>query len=113
MTTGDAILDAVIALELRLLDPRMRHDPAQVESLLHPDFREIGASGRVWSRDAVIAALASEPAEAVVASDVVARRVADDVVLVTYTARGSWRSSLWVLMADGWRMLFHQGTPVS
>ena len=106
--------DEVVALELRLLDPAVRADRREVERLLHPEFREIGASGRLWDREEMVAALAEEPGTAATASEVEARVVADGVVLVTYIAESaagrSRRSSLWVRGDDGWRVLFHQGT---
>jgi ribonuclease HI len=106
----DATLENVLALESRLLDPHTRRDPAQVASLLHPDFWEIGASGRTWSHAEVLAALANDPQPRATAGDMAARRISDNVVLVTYSAGDSRRSSLWVRGADGWRLLFHQGT---
>jgi hypothetical protein len=108
-------LDEVVALELRLLDPETRRSPAEVERLLHPEFREIGASGRVWDRDSIVANLAANPGEPARATEVTARFVADRAVLVTYAAESagvrSLRSSLWVGEDGGWRVLFHQGTP--
>jgi hypothetical protein len=43
--------------------------------------------------------------------DIEAVAIADDVVLVTYRAADTLRSSLWVRGDDGWRVRFHQGTP--
>lgn len=113
------MLAEVVSLELALLHPATRAARREVERLLHADFREVGASGRAWERDSVLAALAAAPGETVVATDVSARHVAADVVLITYRAthRGrepgvSLRSSLWCRGEDGWRVLFHQGTPV-
>jgi hypothetical protein len=108
-----SVLDQVVALELRLLDPATRRRPSAVEALLHEDFQEIGASGRLWDRESIVAALAEEPGVATRASEVTARFVADQVVLVTYEAERagvrSLHSSLWVGGDDGWRVLFHQG----
>jgi ribonuclease HI len=106
----DATLQRVVDLEHRLLDPETRRDPARVASLLHPEFREIGASGRVWNRDDILAALAVDPGTSPRVCDIAARRVVDDVVLVTYRTHDSLRSSLWVRHRDEWRVLFHQGT---
>ena len=103
-------LDEVVALELALLDPEVRRSPERVQRLLHPDFREIGLSG-VWNRDAIVAALAADPGTGWTATEVEAREVAGGVVLVTYRAAGSLRSSLWVEGPEGWQLLFHQGTP--
>lgn len=110
----DDDLAEVTRLEQLLLDPALRADPPQVEMLLHPDFLEHGASGRVWTRDAMADALSVDPAVAGVGADFVAVGLAPDVVLVTYRLigpAGSLRSSVWVRDADaGWRVRFHQGT---
>ena len=101
-------------LEERLLDPKVRADPEAVDALLDPEFTEIGQYGRVWTRAAILAALAAEP-ELTGASTIEAftvRRVAPGVVLATYTLPegGSRRSSLWRKRDAEWQMLFHQGT---
>ena len=108
-------LDVVVDLERRLLDPAVRADQAAVERLLHPDFREVGATGGMWDRTAVLAALAAEPSvPATRMAAVDAREVADGVVLLTYALAGSLRSSLWVRGGpEGWQVLFHQGTPAA
>jgi hypothetical protein len=109
-------LQEVSSLELRLLDPAFRQRTDEVDQLLHPDFTEIGASGRRWDRESVLASLRAAPEVAGDVRDLAAREVADRVVLVTYVVDGtrgdvsSLRSSLWVKTDDGWRVLFHQGT---
>ncbi|MEW6472380.1 MAG: hypothetical protein AB1679_08915 [Actinomycetota bacterium] len=59
--------------------------------------------------------LTPEPGDAAAqAEDVQAIGLGDDVILLTYRARRpdrvSLRSSLWVRGAEGWKLLFHQGT---
>ena len=49
-----------IDLELFLLTPQARLSPATLEELLDPDFREIGTSGRRWTRAETISALSEE-----------------------------------------------------
>jgi hypothetical protein len=117
VTQNEAVLAEVMSLELRLLDPATRASAAAVERLIHPDLREIGASGRTWDRASMTRALAARPGDAADATDLTARLVSDDVVLVTYTARQDdgrtlRRSSLWVHGDEGWRVFFHQGTPI-
>lgn len=111
----DARVAEVLELELRLLDPAVRADRAQLERLLHPDFYEFGASGRMWRREAMVAALLSHPGPVAAIERVRAPSVRDDAVPITYRAvsvgGSSWRSSLWVRDDSGWRVLFHQGTP--
>ena len=97
---------------MRLLDPQVRADPVQVEALLHPDFREIGAGGQVWDREAIVAELASAPAGRVDVVGLAGREVAPNVILLLYATEDSRRSSLWVRGQDEqWRVLYHQGTP--
>jgi hypothetical protein len=48
MPTDDTDVAAVVRRELELLEPAIRADASAVRERLHPDFREIGASGRLW-----------------------------------------------------------------
>lgn len=115
----DRQLEEVRALELRLLDPAVRRDRAQAARLLHPAFAEIGASGRIWDATSVLRALAEEPGEAAVVADLSVERLAPGVALATYraeqpgTGRATLRASVWVCDAQGWRVRFHQGTPLA
>src|SRR5690606_6253662 len=51
----------VVRLERELLSDRVRADPATVAAILHPEWEEIGASGRRWSRDELLAEIAPLP----------------------------------------------------
>jgi hypothetical protein len=114
-TASDDDVDDVIAKELALLQPATRANVDAVVELLHDGFREFGASGRIWDRAAIVAALAAAPGRGADAEDVRAVRLAPDVIHLTYVARrpdrASLRSSLWLRDTAGWRLLFHQGTP--
>jgi hypothetical protein len=104
----------VVALERRLLRPAARADADRTRALLHPEFVEFGRSGRVWDREAIVAAMASDPGVSGEAVDFRPEHLAADVVLLTYRITGpdgSLRSSIWVRGADGdWTLRFHQGT---
>ena len=93
----------------------MRADTSRVAELLHPAFEEIGRSGRLWGRDAILEALADEEPEPVKLQVLGVERVGGDALLLTartMDARGaSLRSSLWLRNGDRWRLRFHQGTP--
>jgi hypothetical protein len=115
----DSELQLAIDGELRLLQAQTRQSPAEVAALLDPEFFELGASGRRWSRPEIIEMLASESSEAsevAIALDVAATRIGPGIVLVTYISesdeRRCYRSSIWRRTATGWRALFHQGTPI-
>lgn len=85
----------------------------RVEELLDEEFREFGASGRVWTREDVTGAVGGD----VALSDFSMCLLDTHVALVTYRARrdgaDSLRSSVWVRRERGWRLVFHQGTRVS
>ncbi len=111
------LADELRALEERLMDPAVRADPEQVAGLLAPEFTEFGASGRVFDRDAIIAALASEGARVLRrARGLKVQLIAPGAALTTWRVQRddgveTLRSSVWQQQADGrWLMVFHQGT---
>ena len=112
MSGTDPDFATVIALERRLLEADVRRDRAALLALLHENFSEFGASGRVYDREGILEALLSaEPVDAE-PSDFRATRLGPDTVLLTYRTDGpSLRTSVWVRGADGsWRVLHHHGT---
>ncbi len=102
-------------LERELLGPLVRGDIGRTAVLLHPDFLEIGSSGRVWTRDAMMMALEEDPGERTDIEILGADRIGTSAVLLTYRSYArsgtTLRSSLWVLDGGRWRLRFHQGTP--
>jgi hypothetical protein len=108
---------AAIAGELALLDPSVRADPVAASRLIDPDFIEVGQSGVLWTRDAILAEFArtSSPPRVAV-TEMVAQHIAAELVLLTYISsidgRRIRRSSIWRESADGCRVLFHQGTRI-
>lgn len=119
MVAGDVSDDdirLVIEGELQLHQPEVRRSPAVAGALLHPDYTEVGASGRWWSRADMLAAMAEEPPDSppINASMVQATRLAGDSILVTYIsqvgARRAYRSSVWLRGDAGWQVWYHQGT---
>ena len=88
--------------------------------MLTDDFWEIGASGRVYIREDIVAVLADRmrnpPEDHWETEDFRCQELAPDLYLLTYalrqSERRSRRSSIWRRTAGGWRMQFHQGTVV-
>lgn len=112
---ADAECQAVIDLELQLLDPAVRREATTVLGLLHDDYREFGASGQVWTRETVAQAIASDD-QRITTREMRATHLAPDVVLLSYRAdrpqRSTLRSSVWVRQHGSWLLRFHQGTVV-
>jgi hypothetical protein len=112
----DALRDELKALELSLMDPAMRGNPDAVGALLAPEFVEFGASGRVFDRAAIVAALAAEGTRvARKLSRFTLRELGPDAALVTCRVKRAdgietLRSSVWQRRDGCWQMVFHQGT---
>ena len=111
--------------ELRTLEPLIYAANSGVprsafENRLAHDFWEVGASGRVYTRDFVLSTLderQKNPREEVwSAYDFSVRKIEDSHYLLTYAlqqpTRLSRRATLWQMSIEGWKMLYHQGTPV-
>ncbi|MGI5354316.1 DUF4440 domain-containing protein [Streptomyces sp. CA-252508] len=117
-------VDEAVAGELRLLDPAVRTSRTEAARLLHPDFVEVGASGRRWGRDDLLAALpgmtGGDPGgPRYEVSAMTGVLLAPDLVHLTYESvvegRRARRSSLWRRDPDhggAWRLYYHQATPV-
>ncbi len=105
-------VEQVVALERALLSDAVRLDRAAVAALLHPDWQEIGRSGRLWTREEMLAEVG--PTEAVALEVVSVETVAADAILLLWRAvtasRSTLRTSLWVRAGRGWQQRFHQGT---
>ncbi|MFE6222890.1 MULTISPECIES: DUF4440 domain-containing protein [unclassified Streptomyces] len=110
-----------IRRERLLHDPAVRMSPAQGEELLDPAFTEVGASGRLWTRADMLAALAGlhggEDGPPIVATAFAGTVLAPGLVHLTYETaidgRRARRSSVWRRDATGsLRLFYHQATPV-
>ena len=117
---------AAVLEELRRREP-IFHRPefgttrADYLAMTVEDFREVGASGNRYSRDYVLDVLDErrrdpqpDPWEA---GDFHCRHLAGAVYLLTYTlrqgARVTRRATIWQHEADGWKIVYHQGTVVA
>ncbi len=106
--------ELVVRLERALLTDDVRADPASVAALLHPEWAEVGRSGRLLSREDLLASIG--PLTDRVTLEVVSvDPVAPGALLLVWRAdRGSGtstlRSSLWVRSGERWLQRFHQGT---
>ncbi|MFF2535476.1 nuclear transport factor 2 family protein [Streptomyces cyaneofuscatus] len=114
---------AAIAGELQLLDPNVRASRSLAERLLDPDFIDVGASGRQWTYEEMLAALpemsgAGADGPLIESSGMTGVVLAPGLVHLTYeTVLGgnrARRSSLWRRKPGetAWRIYYHQATPV-
>ncbi|OMH31529.1 ribonuclease HI family protein [Tersicoccus sp. Bi-70] len=109
--------ELVAQYEQELLDPQVRADVARLAALLHPDFLEVGASGRLWDRDSTIDLVSNGETGAVQFEQVQVDRIDPTTILLVWRStrdgQSAVRSSWWVRDGQQWRLRFHQGTPTS
>jgi len=114
--------DRLFELEQRLAQVGRRLSAEDAGSLIAEDFVEFGASGKVWSKAEIIAAMSQwAPIERIV-EDFRVRVLSASICLVTYKVIGvtkdrqaspfSLRSSIWRYTGERWQIVFHQGTNV-
>jgi hypothetical protein len=125
MTTPrtDPALTGILA-ELTAREPIFhRHEfgttRADFEKMTADAFWEVGASGRVYTRLDVLETLekryAHPHADLWETADFRCQKLAPDLYLLTYKliqdkTRHTRRSTIWQSTAEGWRIVFHQGT---
>ena len=112
--------DMLFELEQRLAQVGKRLSAKEASSLIAEDFVEFGASGKVWSKAQIVAAMSEwSPIERIVENFRV-RELSASVCLVTYKVIGvdrqpcpfSLRRSIWRNNGGTWQIVFHHGTNV-
>ncbi|MEU3610274.1 DUF4440 domain-containing protein [Streptomyces sp. NPDC035033] len=110
-----------ITRERLLHDPAVRLSRPLAEELFDPEFREVGASGRLWTHAEMLAALGELHGGAdgppIIATAFAGTVLAPGLVHLTYETvidgRHARRSSVWRRDAAGTlRLFYHQATPV-
>lgn len=120
----DSLLPVLQALEVELHHPGVRSSHSRLEQLLHPDFHEVGRSGRRYDRATIIKFLVEQASSPSVESgEFSASLLSPGVALLTYRSahrltdgslsNHTLRSSVWVQVGGEWQMRYHQGTPAA
>ncbi len=94
---------------------------ADFESMLAPEFWEVGASGRKYSKTLVLDALQARHTEPVVenfsVTDFAGQEIAPNLYLATYqldqAGRLSRRATIWRYANPDWQIVYHQGTLIA
>jgi len=118
------LLNTLAALEAEVHHPGAICTRERLEQLLHPQFHEVGRSGRPYTREFVIDALLGNSLNRnVLPTDYLASALTDGSALLTYrtvqlAADGThefpaMRMSIWLNTKAGWQLRYHQGTPAA
>ncbi len=115
---SDDLQIELFTLEQLLWTTEDRNDPIQMDRLFDSDLIEFGASGQRYSRADLMPDGKSTELINVVLLDFSYRQLGVGVVQTMYISQ--WangpranRSSIWRAHADGWQLVFHQGTPTT
>ena len=117
-----SVLDELCRREPIFHRPEFASDQAGFERMMSPDYWEVGASGRRYSREFILSTLEENPPVDADAAgwqswDHECRRLGPETYLLTYTLRQgdrlTRRVTIWLNTLEGWQVLYHQGTIVS
>lgn len=107
--------EEVVALERSLLTDEVRGDRTAVAALLHAQWQEVGQSGRLWSREEMLAEVGPLSGATETTLDVVSVEQVDPAhVLLVWRSLGpggpALRSSWWMREKGRWVQRFHHAT---
>jgi len=94
---------------------------ADLEAMLAPEFWEVGASGRVYSKSFVLDTLEARRATPVEedfsVADFACSEIGANLYLATYrldqAGRLSRRATIWRYHGSAWQIVYHQGTLIT
>lgn len=121
----EEIFNHLRKMEVALHQHEIRTNPVQLTLILHPDFLEIGYSGKTHRYNSTIEGLSSEnPSnENIFSQDFSYTKLAPTVIQLNYSSalkdkqgnltRHAKRTSIWVKESGNWKLRFHQGTPTN
>jgi hypothetical protein len=116
------VLEQLIAREPIFHRPEFGTSRADFERMTETTFWEVGASGKRYSREEVLDELErrySKPAEeeSFQSKDFRCQELSENLYLLTYVllqgSRESRRATIWRSTAEGWKIVYHQGTLLS
>lgn len=99
---------------------KTRFDREWMGRILHPEFREVGMSGHTYTREQTIQTPRAGLEVSLPHEGYQVELIDEDVALASYIShdtlegveRHAQRTSVWVNTNEGWRLRFHQGTPL-
>lgn len=108
--------EKIYALEISLLDPQVRKNIKELDRLIADNFYEIGASGKVYDKNNVLARLPLEQNDEILGEviDFEIDNITEYLIRANYIleekTRRTRRTSIWQRQNDNYQMIFHQGT---
>jgi hypothetical protein len=116
------VLDELRSLEPIFHNKKFGTSVADFTRMTAPDFWEVGASGKRYSREFILEEFSQRPPvngqeAGWVSSEFGVRSLGPDSFLLTYVldqaGRPTRRATIWQRTSEGWRVLYHQGTVIA
>ena len=116
------VLDELQSLEPIFHNEKFGTSIADFTRMTVPDFWEVGASGKRYSREFILEEFSQRPPvngqeAGWISSEFGVRRLGLDTFLLTYVldqaGRPTRRATIWQRTSEGWRVLYHQGTVIA
>jgi hypothetical protein len=117
-----AVLDELRSLEPIFHNQKFGTSLADFTRMTAPDFWEVGASGKHYSREFILEEFSQRPPvdgleAGWISSEFALRRLGPDTFLLTYkldqAGRPTRRVTIWQRAGHGWQVVYHQGTVIA
>ena len=116
-------MEILIQKELSLHQFDIRTNQDSLSTLLHPEFLEVGKSGKTYNYQSIIESMGLEKRtdSSIHSQDYECIRLDNNAYLILYRTavidrKGAAsdyakRSSVWIYDGEEWKLRYHQGTP--
>ncbi len=113
----DLIAEVLLRKEAALLDSSVEDYKGVLSCLIDDEFIETGSSGKIYNKEKTIEVLLRSGHNSIGILDPAVRVLAEDLFLLTFRADSGKgvvvRNSIWRRTGIEWKIIFHQGTPVT
>lgn len=120
MTLTDNEIEELRTLEESLWIDSTRFNQEYMDRVLHEDFFEFGRSGKVYSRQRILNIPAGKIDAKIPFDNFRVTELDKNCIMVTYISEEHYagyskanRCSIWLKTESGWKLRFHQGTPIN
>jgi len=116
------IFKKLVSLENQLHSCEVRNSKTKLNILLSDQFNEIGASGKMFTKNEVIEYILKSKQIKIMTYDYKLFKLSSSIMQLIYKEKSqldennyryTLRSSLWKMYGNNWKMIFHQGTVVN
>lgn len=117
MTGKEPVGEILLSNEIALFDSSAEDYERTLDQLIDDDFIEIGSSGKIYTKKMTVGVLLQPGRRSIDPEFISLRELSENLYMLTFrTGSGSVtvvRNSIWKRTDSGWKIIYHQGTPVT